>query len=92
MINTNLFSILLIFRYQLTLARPDDYDRLQFKLNRARRNDWCGAKGCPLHQIHTLRYRQYIVCGSVALGVGLLGVLLSVVRHAAPRCTYHRVM
>ena len=23
--------------YQLTLARPDDYDRLQFKLNRARR-------------------------------------------------------
>ena len=76
----------------MTLARPDDYDRLQFKLNRARRNDWCGAKGCPLHKIHTLRYRQYIVCGSVALGVGLLGVLLSVVRHATPRCTYHRVM
>ena len=32
-----------------------------------------------MSRIHTLRYRQYIVCGGGVLGLGVLGVLLSVV-------------
>tara|TARA_B100000795_G_C22794913_1_gene438867 strand:- start:146 stop:2875 length:2730 start_codon:yes stop_codon:yes gene_type:complete len=65
------------FGYNLTLSRPDDYERMVAKRNREKRNECCGRNGCPLSSIDSIEKRQWYIFGIVLILIVLIGIVLA---------------